>query len=113
MQEYCRHLHLRQRLKKNAIILNIYDTRVINLHKNALNAVHRSTAHGTLVDALRACATYAHVKAWNDGVVLGIGVANAARIENKPDRNLIRSLHVATDVYAVELCTRTSSRMWT
>lgn len=64
------------------------------------------------MDALRARAAYAHVKAWNDGMVLGIGVANAARIENKPDWNLIRTLHVATDVYAVEMRARTSCRLW-
>ena len=82
-------------------------------HVNALNAIYRPTTHRTLVDALGARATYAHVKAWNDGVVLGIGVANAARIENEPDWNLIRSLHVATDVYAVEMRARTSCRLWT
>ena len=94
--------------------MNIYDIHVTNIisHVNTLNAVHRSTTHGTLVDALRACATDTHVKAWNDGVVLGIGVANAARIENKPDWDLIRSLHVATDVYAVEMRARTSRRLW-
>ena len=118
MQECCCHVHLRrQSVKKNGIIWNIYDILfacpTYISHVNALNAIYRTTANGTLVDALRACATDTHVKAWNDGVVLGIGVANAARIQNEPDWDLIRSLHVATDVYAVEMRTRTPRRLWT
>ena len=95
--------------------LNNYETATLCdiSHVNALNAVHRSATHGTLVDALRTRAAYAHVKAWNDGVILGIGVANAARIENKTHWYLVRSLYVATDVYAVEMRARTSRRLWT
>ena len=93
-------------------VANAMTTR-IHLHKNALNAIYRPAAHGTLVDAQRARAAYAHVKAWNDGVVLGVGVANATRVQYKTDRGLFRSLHVAANVYAVEMRTRTSRRLWT
>lgn len=91
-----------------------YDSRVVLYsHENALNAIHWSAAHGTLVNAPGTRTAYTHVKAWNDCVVLGVGEANATRVQHKAHGNRICSLHVAADVYAVEMRTRASRRLRT